>query len=293
VTVPLTQAAPADLRSIVPGLIGAAAFACADMLGKVVFLAGGDVVTLLWFRGVVGLVLLAAWLRVGKRAAPFAPRERWIALGLGLLFAITIYCLFKAIDLMNVSTAILAYFIYPLITGLVGALTGLERLGWRGAAAAIVVFFGLALIVGARPGDLAFAGVILSFVAAVSRAAMLLLTRAYLAHTDARLITWYSMVSSTLVFLVISLATYSWHPPLTAGGWAALAAISVVTVVAIGAVFVSANRVGPFRTALVMNLEPLLAAIGSAVALGDVITPVQALGGVIMLAALVAFQLRS
>jgi len=58
------------------------------------------------------------------------------------------------------------------------------------------------------------------------------------------------------------------------------------------AVFVSANRVGPFRTALVMNLEPLLAAIGSAVFLGDVITPLQALGGAVMLAALMAFQLR-
>jgi drug/metabolite transporter (DMT)-like permease len=41
-----------------------------------------------------------------------------------------------------------------------------------------------------------------------------------------------------------------------------------------------------------MNLEPLLAAIGSAVLLGDIIAPVQALGGAIMLAALVAFQLR-
>jgi drug/metabolite transporter (DMT)-like permease len=291
-TISHTRAAPADLRSIVPGLVGAAAFACADMLGKIVFMAGGDVVTLLWFRGAVGLVLLAAWLRMGEKPVPFPPRERWIALGLGLLFAITIYCLFKAIDLMNVSTAILAYFIYPLLTGLIAALTGLERLGWRGAAAAIVVFFGLALIVGARPGDLAFAGVLLSFVAAVSRAAMLLITRACLAHTDARLITWYSMLSSTAVFVALSLMTWSWKPPLTGGGWVALAAISVVTVVAILAVFISANRVGPFRTALVMNLEPLLAAVGSAIALGDVITPVQALGGAIMLAALVAFQLR-
>jgi len=287
-----TRATHADVRSIVPGVIGAAAFACADMLGKVIFLAGGDVVTLLSFRGVVGLVFLAAWVRLGPKPAPFSPRERWIALGLGLLFAITIYCLFKAIDLMNVSTAILAYFIYPLITGLIAALTGLERLGWRGAAAAIVVFFGLALIVGARPGDLAFAGVIFSFVAAVSRAAMLLITRALLSHTDPRLITWYSMLSSTAVFVAISLVTWSWNPPLTGGGWAAMAAISVVTVVAILAVFTSANRVGPFRTALVMNLEPLLAAVGSAIALGDVITPVQALGGAIMLAALVAFQLR-
>jgi drug/metabolite transporter (DMT)-like permease len=291
-TISHTRAARADLRSIVPGLIGAAAFACADMLGKVIFIAGGDVVTLLSFRGVVGLVFLAAWVRLGRKPVAFSPRERWIALGLGLLFAITIYCLFKAIDLMNVSTAILAYFIYPLITGLLAALTGLERLGWRGAAAAIVVFFGLALIVGARPGDLAFAGVILSFVAAVSRAAMLLITRAWLSHTDARLITWYSMLSSTAVFVAISLGTWTWTPPTTGGGWVAMAAISVVTVVAILAVFISANRVGPFRTALVMNLEPLLAAVGSAIALGDVITPVQALGGAIMLAALVAFQLR-
>jgi drug/metabolite transporter (DMT)-like permease len=66
----------------------------------------------------------------------------------------------------------------------------------------------------------------------------------------------------------------------------------VATPIAILSVFISANRVGPFRTALVMNLEPLLATVGSAILLGQVIAPVQALGGAIMLAALVAFQLR-
>jgi len=193
---------------------------------------------------------------------------------------------------MDVPTAILAYFVYPLITGLIAGFTGLERLGWRGVAAAIVAFLGLALMIGAHPGELALLGVSLSFAAAVSRAAMLLISRALLARSDARLITWYSLVSSTIVFVVISLATRTWHPPLTGVGWAALAAISVVTIVAILAVFVSASRVGPFRTALVMNLEPLLAALLSALLLGDVIAPMQALGGAIMLAALVAFQLR-
>ena len=58
------------------------------------------------------------------------------------------------------------------------------------------------------------------------------------------------------------------------------------------ALFVSIKGIGPFRTALIMNLEPLLATILSALLLGEVITPLQALGGAIMLAALVAFQLR-
>jgi drug/metabolite transporter (DMT)-like permease len=40
-------------------------------------------------------------------------------------------------------------------------------------------------------------------------------------------------------------------------------------------VFASTVRVGPFRTAVFMNLEPLLATIGSALFLGEVITPLQ------------------
>jgi len=285
-------AAPAATASLTPGIVAAAAFACADVLGKIVFISGGDVLTLLSFRSVVGLALFAAWLRVGARPVPFTPRERRIALGLGLLFAVTVYCIFEAINRMDVPTAILAYFVYPLITGLVAGVTGLERLGWRGVAAAIVAFLGLGLMIGAHPGELAFIGVAFSFAGAISRAAMLLVSRALLAKSDARLISWYSLLSSTVVFVVISAATRTWHPPHTGVGWAALAAISVVTIVAILATFISTNRVGPFRTALVMNLEPLITVLGSALLLGEVITPVQGVGAAIMLAALVAFQLR-
>jgi drug/metabolite transporter (DMT)-like permease len=276
----------------VPGIVAAATFACSDVLGKVVFNDGGDVLTLVWFRGVIGLGFLAAWLRMGVPPVPFKPRERLIALGVGLLFAATVFALFKAIDLMDVPTAILAYFVYPLITGIGAAMSGLERLGWRGAAAAAAAFLGLALMVGAHPGELALVGVLFSFVAAISRAVLLLITRARLAHVDARLTTWYSMLSSTGLFVAVALATWNWQPPASGVGWAAMAGTSVTTTVAILSVFISANRVGPFRTALIMNLEPLLAALLSAVVLGDVIAPVQALGGAVMLAALVAFQLR-
>ena len=45
-------------------------------------------------------------------------------------------------------------------------------------------------------------------------------------------------------------------------------------------------------TALFMNLEPLLATVDSAIVLGEVIRPVQALGGAVMIGALVVFQMR-
>jgi len=67
--------------------------------------------------------------------------------------------------------------------------------------------------------------------------------------------------------------------------------MSLATTAGILFIFVSTLRIGPFRTALIMNLEPLIAMVLSVLMLGEVITPLQGLGSAIMLASLVAFQL--
>ena len=38
---------------------------------------GADVLTLSVFRGVVGVVLVAAWLKIGTTPVPHTPRARW------------------------------------------------------------------------------------------------------------------------------------------------------------------------------------------------------------------------
>jgi drug/metabolite transporter (DMT)-like permease len=278
--------------NLAPAIIAASAFGCADVLTKLTFQAGADVLTNTLFRGFIGLPLLAAWLFVGARPKALTARATAISLGVGMLFAGNVYWLFKAIELVEVPVAILTYFIYPLLTGLAAAATGLERLGWRGAAAAATAFFGLALMIGAHPGGVALAGIGFALAAAAMRVVILLITRARLTGADPRLVTWYSILCSTLVFVVMALATANWQPPLTPLGWAAMIGSSVAMTIALLAVFISTVRVGPFRTALFMNLEPLIATVGSAIFLGEVITPLQAFGGAVMIAALVAFQLR-
>lgn len=280
------------LHRIGPVLVGGASFACSNIFGKLTFAAGTDVLTMLTFRSFVGIALIYGWLRLGQAPAVITPQARWISLGLGVLFAANVYFLFTAIATIAVPIAVLTYFVYPLLTGLVGAWTGMETLGWKGIAAALVAFLGLGLMIGAHPETLATVGVAAALGAAVCRVLMLLITRATLTHTDARLITWYSLLSSTALFAAVSLATWNWQPPQTGGGWAALVGISISTTLAVLMVFVSTVRIGPFRTALFMHLEPLLTMIASALLLREMITPLQALGGAVMLAALVAFQLR-
>jgi drug/metabolite transporter (DMT)-like permease len=147
-------------------------------------------------------------------------------------------------------------------------------------------------MIGAHPTSLAAAGILAALGAAVCRVVILLLTRALLSDADPLRITWYSLLSSTAVFLLAALAAGNWQPPATAAGWLALIVLSAAITAGLLGVFASTVRIGPFRTALFMNLEPPLTAIGSALLLGEVLTPLQMLGGAIMLGALVMFQLR-
>jgi drug/metabolite transporter (DMT)-like permease len=276
--------------NLAPGITAGIALGVSDVLTKIVIGTGADVLTILSFRSLVGIAFVATWLRFGPK--PQADRRvRLISLGIGLLFSALIFCLFKAIAAIDVSTAVLSYFTYPLLTGIAASIFGLEPLRWRGLLCAVAAFCGLAIMLGAHPAGLAFAGVAYAIGAGCCRTAVLLITRAYLIGADARLTTWYSMLSSTAVFIAVSVEQQNWNAPQTSLGWICLVVMSLATTASILFVFVSTLRIGPFRTALIMNLEPLTATILSALVLGQVITPLQGLGSAIMLAALVAFQL--
>jgi drug/metabolite transporter (DMT)-like permease len=278
--------------AIAPVVIAATCFAFADVSTKVTLHADADVLTMALFRGIIGVPLLLIWLTVGAKPKPLTTPSLRLALFIGVLFAGNVFFLFKAIEVMEVPLAILTYFTYPLLTGLAAAATGVERLGLAGALAALAAFAGLALMIGAHPGGVALVGIAFAVLSACTRVVILLLTRAKLQGADSRLITLWSLIAATAVFVAASLTTLNWQPPVTALGWFALIGSSITMAIAVLMIFVSTMRIGPFRTALFMNLEPLLATIGSAIVLGEVITPLQALGGAVMIAALVAFQLR-
>jgi drug/metabolite transporter (DMT)-like permease len=299
-TPPSHPAGPIGLAAVMPVLIAAVSFGFADVATKVTLHAHADVLTMALFRGLIGVPFLLLWLtldakigtKTGTKPVPLTAPALRLSLFIGLLFAGNVFFLFKAIEVMEVPLAILTYFTYPLLTGLAAAAFGIERLGVAGLAAALAAFAGLALMIGAHPGGVALAGIAFALASSSTRVVILLLTRARLQGADSRLITLWSLAAATAVFAAAALVTMNWQPPVTGVGWFALIGSSVAMAIAVLMIFISTACIGPFRTALFMNLEPLLATIGSAIVLNEVITPVQAIGGAVMIAALVAFQLR-
>ena len=275
------------LSQLAPALVAATAFACADVLTKLTLQAGADALTLGVFRGLIGLPLLAVWLRLGARPIALSPRARWIAWeSAGCSRATCSGCSRRSNRECGHG---------PHLASSIRCDRACRRRPQHRSACAArsprrLAFLGLALMIGASVGVALPASC--SLAAAVCRVVILLITRARLVGTDMRPVTWYSILSATAVFVLAALATLNWQAPGTPPGWSALVGSSVAMTIAVSAVFISTVRVGPFRTALFMNLEPLLATLGSAVFLGEGLTPLQGVGGAVMIAALVAFQLR-
>jgi len=273
-----------------PGITAALSFSSVDILIKVVFASGMDVLTMVSLRGMLVVTFMAVWLRLQPPPLRHTHRQRLIAWVIGVLFAGTMFGLMEAISLLPVSIAILAYFVYPLMTGVVGGITGVDRLGWPSLLTAIAAFLGLALMLGAEFDHLSTAGIVWALGAAAFRTVSLLMTRAYLNGTDPRLTTWYSMLPSTLLFVIGSAAIGDWHMPGSVIGWAAFVGSSVGSTLSTLLIYLSTNRIGPFRTAFIMNLEPLVTTILSLLLLGEFLSPLQALGAAVMLVSLLMFQ---
>ena len=98
------------------------------------------------------------------------------------------------------------------------------------------------------------------------------------------------MLPSTILFVAVAVVADDWRFPGALWGWGAFFGAAVTTTLSTLLIYMSTNTVGPFRTALVMNLEPLLTLIFSMILLGEVLTPVQLVGAAIMIGALVLFQ---
>lgn len=274
-----------------PGIGAALSFSVADVLSKVVFASGMDVLSLIAVRGILVAVAFWLWLRAAPPRVPHSPRARAISIGLGLLYAANTFLLMYAIQVLPLSIAILAYFIYPLATGIAAAAIGLEHVRWHSFVVALVAFGGLALMLNAQPGALAPIGLLAAFAAALTRVVGLLVTRAALGGTDARITTWYSLAPPAAVFALALLMRGTVHFPLTAAGWIGFFGMGITTTVSTLWVYVSTARVGAFRTALAMNLEPVLSSVLSFVLLGEAVTALQLVGGAVMVGALCGYNL--
>jgi drug/metabolite transporter (DMT)-like permease len=182
----------------------------------------------------------------------------------------------------------------PIVTALLASAVGLERMGRRHWIAVSIGLVGLVLVVvggaaGVRLGSnllgdgLALANVIVSSVSALP---ILPLLRRYSAH---RILTYEMLIGTAILlpFAVPGLVAQN-YAQVTLAGWGSLAYAVVFSGIVTNLLYFTAiGRVGPSRAAVYQYLQSFLAVLFAVILLGEHVTLLQVLGGVVVVGSIV------
>jgi drug/metabolite transporter (DMT)-like permease len=211
-----------------------------------------------------------------------------VLLGIALLGMTVGYL--SAVWFVPVSLGALVFYTFPLIVAALAPFVIGTRLSALQSGAFALAFLGLALALGPSLDGLDWRGVALALGAAVSIAAFYLVSGPVLKAVDTFVLTFY-INAICLAGMAAAAATLGGLAlPETGFGWFAFAAAAACYVFAVVAQFGAIRRGGPSRTAMILNLEPVVSIAAAVLFLAEALSALQLAGVGLVFVALVLFS---
>ena len=239
----------------------------------------------------IALVLLRGWNRLRLPVSDF---RRMFVLGI-LGVAASNYLYYLAIQRTDVATAIILQYTAPILVLLYTVARGLQKPTVQRIAAVGLAVTGIALVIGIF-GSTGFRldaiGVIAALGAAFSFAFYNVGGHSILARYDRWTVLLYVILSASLFWIVVNPPWKIAAAHYSVDQWLFLLVFSLVSVlVPFSLYFAGLQHLEPTRAIVVSCLEPVFSIVIAAVALGEIVRPLQTVGIVLVLVAIVVVQL--
>jgi drug/metabolite transporter (DMT)-like permease len=286
-----TVARSREWAGIVLALAAAVAFALSNASASLAYHSGSNPLTVAAIRFVLPTAALVVWLRLRGVPLGLPARDGWIALGLGAVTAAYTWALLSAIGAIPLALAILVFYLFPLVTAVILAVFGWEKLGWPTVAATVLAFVGLALALDPQGGNFHIEGVALALVAALALGIVIAVSSRVIRAGDSRPVTLYMAAVAAVLLILLCAALGKFALPQTTLGWVGFIGTSVLYAFAIIAFFIAISMIGPVRPSLLSYAEPVIAAGLGVIMLGEALVPIQIAGIALVIAALVGATL--
>ena len=270
----------------------AAGFGAMGVLGKLAYDEGATVGTLLAVRFALAAALFWAVVLAGGAAREIrALRKSDLATALALGaagYAAQAGCYFAALDRIDASLLALLVYTYPAMVAVAAIALGRERPDARRLHALALASAGLLLVLAsARAGAVEPLGATLGIGAALVYTTYILVSEGVAGRIRPTLLAAL-VCSGAAVSLTLGSALLGDLRPgdLTAAGWGWLASLALVsTVAAISMFFAGLRRVGPTTASILSTAEPVVTVVLAFLVFGELLGPVQLLGGALVLGA--------
>ena len=269
---------------------------------RIAFNHGVDVGTAVLFRSAgTALVVLAIVLAQGVRAQA-TRRQKAVIVGMGLMIGVQSLLLYSSVARLPVALALLAFNTYPISAALWSWGLWGQRPERAIALAMPVILLGLALaldVFGATSGLGASgqwahigAGVAFALGASAVFGLTLALTQHEVAGIDGRVRTVTTLALAGAVAAVVVMSHGGPRLPQDSTGWAGLVGLTAFYGTAFTILFTVLPRLGIVGNSALMSVEPVFALVLAWLLLDQAIAPLQLVGALIVVGAVVALGMR-
>lgn len=277
-------------RGVVLCLVAATGLGLAVAVSRYAYIGGTNGITVASVRGVVMTigVLLFCFATDRRLRLPWAVWRH--CAGLGVLTAMMFYGNIGAVEFIPVGLTALLFFTYPPMVAVINVVILRERLGGARFVAVAMAFVGLALMLGVSFQAVDLRGVMLVMAAAVAAAWHAVWLPRKVAEIDPVVVTFHMALVASVVLLAASLLSGNVVWPTAAVGWAGMAAVVALQASSVPLYFIGLAYIGALRSAVITNLQPVVSIVAAFLLFGEVLTPVQLLGGAMVLAGIWLMQ---
>ncbi len=267
-------------------LTSAASFGVMPVLTKVVYEDGAEPIGVLAVRFTLAAVVLLVLARVRHQQLPRGGTLAALA-GLGALGYVGMSLFyFFALEQISAGLSTLLLYFYPALVVVLGAVVLRDRPRTAALVCVALATVGTVLTIGPVGGGQVL-GVLLALGSALVYATYILLSSRV--HGVGSFATAAVVLTAGAVVLVLLALITRPALPQRPVAWAALVAVALIgTVVAVTAFFAALALLGPADTAVVSTVEPVVSIGVAALVLGERLSAVQVLGGVVVLLAVAA-----
>jgi drug/metabolite transporter (DMT)-like permease len=267
--------------------VSGACYGVLGVLARTASASGTSTLTLLFLRFALAGAVLCALVALARE--PWPSGRDLVALvllgGVGYVGEALAY--FKALEHTAAGLAALLLYLFPALVAGLAVVVDRERLGRTRALALGAALLGSALTIGPAGGG-SVKGVLLGLTSAIVYALYVFVSgrvvRSVRPLPAAAVIT----SSAAVVYGGMALTEGLQLPGTMAGAGAVVALALVSTVAPLVLLLAGMRRVGAVVASMLSTLEPLVAVLSGALFLGERLTPLQLVGGLFILGAVVA-----
>lgn len=268
------------------GIIAAATYGMNPLFALPLYDAGMTADSVLFFRYLFAIPILASMLKIRGRGFKVNLRQGSILAALGIVFALSSLTLFLSYNYMDAGIASTLLFVYPLLVAVIMALFFREKMSVQMILCLVTALVGIALLYrGADGATLSLTGTLLVFGSSLSYAIYIVaVNRSGLDHVPTLKLTFYVLLFGLTLFLARVLMQGELQCPPHWYLWGNLLALALFpTAISLLCTTQAIQYIGSTPTAILGALEPVTAVFFGITVFGEVVTPRNALGMVLII----------